>query len=593
MCERPIVEGDCFRVELEGFVRTDQLEGDRNTYVFVLEVRNIADQIVQWWHDESVFIDDEGYQHPPSELTYGGYGDPVLEVESDLRKKPEVVPDARVRCVTDVQLPAGREPTRIHYQYDDAEYELDLRDADMNDLELDPSDIGLSTLTEAKDEESDDTDGTKTGTEIDPTASSENFEVTLTNVITDVPDQEVTLLTFDVENIGHQTTQWWYDEHTFVDTQGYQHTEAGTVRSGIVTDADISIEGYNAKPEIKPGATSRCITDVAIDPDERLERVLYDYSDETYEIEIDGALWEELTVPYEEFDQEGVTVGGTDVDSDIDDRITAMVVDDSPDTRFDDIGGLDDQKRKVREAVRDPLINAGQFEEIGITPPEGVLLYGPPGTGKTMLARAVANDTGATFIKLAGPELARAYLGEGAELVRDCFEYARRQRPAIIFIDEIDAIAAERAAGASEGTEEIYRTMLQLLSEMDGFEEQSDVRVMAATNRINRLDEAILRPGRFDRKIEVPLPGPEARREIFRVRMADLETTDGIDLDGLSERSNDLSGAEIAAVCTEAGYAALRDDRTEVQQVDFLTALQEINRQVRSDDESAGRQRPR
>lgn len=588
-----MVEGDCFRVELEGFVRTDQLEGDRNAYVFVVEVRNIADQIVQWWHDESIFIDNEGYQHSPSELTYGGYGDPVLEVEDDLQKKPEVVPDARVRCVTDVQLPAGREPTRIHYQYDDAEYELDLRDTEMNGLELDPADIGLSTLTEARDKESDDTDGTETGTEVDPTASSENFEVTLTNVITDVPEQEVTLLTFDVENIGHQTTQWWYDEHTFVDTQGYQRTEVGTVRGGIITDADISIEGYKSKPEIQPGATSRCVTDVVIDPDERLERVLYDYSDETYEIEIDGALWEELTVPYEEFDQEEVTIGGTDEDSDIDDRITAMVVDDSPDTRFDDIGGLDDQKRKVREAVRDPLISPGQFEEIGITPPEGVLLYGPPGTGKTMLARAVANDTGATFIKLAGPELARAYLGEGAGLVRDCFEYARQQRPSIIFIDEIDAIAAERAAGASEGTEEIYRTMLQLLSEMDGFEEQSNVRVMAATNRINRLDEAILRPGRFDRKIEVPLPGLEARREIFRVQTDDLETTDDIDLDGLAERSTDLSGAEIAAVCTEAGYATLRADRTRVQQVDFLTALQEINRQVRSDDESAGRQRPR
>ncbi|MFC4408191.1 AAA family ATPase [Haloarchaeobius iranensis] len=584
------MEGNCFRVELEGFVRTDRLEGDRDAFVFVLEVTNSTDQILQWWYDESVFIDDEGYQHPPSELTYGGYGDPDLEVEGDLRTKPEIVPDARVRCVTDVQIPAGREPARIHYQYGDAEYELDLQDADVGDLELDPAAIGLSTPTKPGDEESDETDSTTENSEADPTASSENFEVTLTNIITDIPEKEIMLLTFDVENIGHQTTQWWYDEHTFVDTQGYQHTEVGTVSGGFITDADVSIEGYKPKPEIQPGATSRCVTDVALDPDERLERVFYDYSGETYGIEIGGDLWERLTVSYEEFDQDKVTVGETDEDSDIDDRITAMVVDDSPDTCFDDIGGLDDQKRKVREAVRDPLIDPGQFEEIGITPPDGVLLYGPPGTGKTMLARAVANDTGATFIKLAGPELARAYLGEGAELVRDCFEYARRQRPAIIFIDEIDAIAAKRAAGANEGTEEIYRTMLQLLSEMDGFEEQSDVRVMAATNRINRLDDAILRPGRFDRKIEVPLPGLEARREIFRARMDDLVTTDDIDLNGLAERSSDLSGADIAAVCTEAGYAALRSGRTEIQQVDFLTALEEINQQVRSDDESLGQQ---
>ena len=577
-------ESDDLHVELTGLLETDA-DGDETAYVFLFEVTNIGDEIAEWWHDEHWFVDDDGYQHEEADLIRGGIDAPEIDLDDEYQTHVEIVPDARVHCVTDVEIPKDRVPERIRYRYQNVEYEIDLAAAEEPVPTLEPADLGINSMSESEDEEDEDTDEP----EVDPTASSDSFDVTLTNVVTDAGDgdSELTILTFDVENTGHETEKWWYDEHTFLSSRGYQQTEVGAVNRSYGWFSDISIEGYNSKPDIQPGATSRCVTDVALESDEHLERIVYDYSGESYEITLDEVLWEKLTVTYDKFEDERVEVGGEEDAADIDDRVSAMVVDESPDTDFDDIGGLDEQKRKVREAVRDPLVDPERFDTIGITPPEGVLLYGPPGTGKTMLARAVANDTGATFIKLAGPELARAYLGEGAELVRDCFEYARRQRPAIIFIDEIDAIAARRSAGASEGTEEVYRTMLQLLSEMDGFEEQTDVRVMAATNRINRLDDAILRPGRFDRKIEVPYPNAAGRREIFAVTAADMKTADDIDLAVLAERASEMSGAEIVAACTEAGYAALRAGREEVRQVDFVTALQEINQTTATEERDA------
>ena len=196
----------------------------------------------------------------------------------------------------------------------------------------------------------------------------------------------------------------------------------------------------------------------------------------------------------------------TMLDAETDARAQAMEISEEPEVDYADIGGLETQIREVREAVEDPLTDPEKFETVGIEPPTGVLLHGPPGTGKTMLAKAVAKQTDATFIKMAGSELVQKFIGEGARLVRDLFELAAEREPAIIFIDEIDAIASKRTESKTSGDAEVQRTMMQLLSEMDGFDRRGDISIIAATNRFDMLDRAILRPGRFDRLIEVPEP---------------------------------------------------------------------------------------
>ncbi len=263
-------------------------------------------------------------------------------------------------------------------------------------------------------------------------------------------------------------------------------------------------------------------------------------------------------------------------------RAQAMEIDDSPDVGYEDIGGIDDQIREVREAVEQPLASPEVFEQVGIDPPSGVLLYGPPGTGKTMLAKAVANQTDATFIKMAGSELVRKFIGEGSRLVRDLFELARERQPAIIFIDEIDAIAARRTESKTSGDAEVQRTMMQLLSEMDGFEARGNVRIIAATNRFDMLDRAILRPGRFDRLIEVPEPDEEGREIIFRIHTRGMNVADDVEFAALAARTDGYSGAEIASVATEAGMFAIRDDRTTVRTADFENAVEKI------EDEDSG-----
>jgi proteasome regulatory subunit len=200
-----------------------------------------------------------------------------------------------------------------------------------------------------------------------------------------------------------------------------------------------------------------------------------------------------------------------------------------------------------------------------------------------MLAKAVANQTDATFIKMAGSELVHKFIGEGAKLVRDLFELARQNEPAVIFIDEIDAIAAKRTESKTSGDAEVQRTMMQLLSEMDGFEDRGEIRIIAATNRFDMLDRAILRPGRFDRLIEVPNPDPEGRGQIFQIHTRDMNVSDDVDFDGLAEMTGEVSGADIKAVCTEAGMFAIRDDRTVVEMSDFRDAYQKI--QNEADDE--------
>ncbi|TKX77738.1 AAA family ATPase, partial [Halorubrum sp. SD626R] len=241
--------------------------------------------------------------------------------------------------------------------------------------------------------------------------------------------------------------------------------------------------------------------------------------------------------------------------------------------------------REVREAVEDPLENPEQFEAVGVEPPSGVLLHGPPGTGKTMLAKAVANESDATFIKMAGSELVRKFIGEGSRLVRDLFELAAEREPAVIFIDEIDAVAAKRTDSKTSGDAEVQRTMMQLLSEMDGFDERGEIRIMAATNRFDMLDEAILRPGRFDRLIEVPEPDVEGRARILEIHTQDMNVADGTDVSEVAADLEGYSGADIASLATEAGMFAIRDGRTEVTQADFEAAREKLQDADQTDEQ--------
>ncbi|WP_135828522.1 proteasome-activating nucleotidase Pan1 [Halorussus halobius] len=271
------------------------------------------------------------------------------------------------------------------------------------------------------------------------------------------------------------------------------------------------------------------------------------------------------------------------LENETDVRARVMQVEESPGVTYEDIGGLEEQMQEVRETVEMPLENPDMFGEVGIDPPSGVLLYGPPGTGKTMLAKAVANQTDATFIKMAGSELVHKFIGEGAKLVRDLFEVARQHEPAVLFIDEIDAIAAKRTDSKTSGDAEVQRTMMQLLSEMDGFEDRGEIRIIAATNRFDMLDRAILRPGRFDRLIEVPKPNLDGREKIFRIHTRDMNVADDVDYETLARDAEDASGADIKAVCTEAGMFAIRDDRTEITMADFEDAKAKIESE--DDDE--------
>jgi len=258
-------------------------------------------------------------------------------------------------------------------------------------------------------------------------------------------------------------------------------------------------------------------------------------------------------------------------------RARVMQVDRSPDVIFDDIGGLEDQLLEIRETVEMPLKRPEDFATVGVEPPSGVLLHGPPGTGKTMMAKAVANETDATFIKMAGSELVHKFIGEGAKLVRDLFQVARDHEPAVLFIDEIDAIASKRTESKTSGDAEVQRTMMQLLSEMDGFEDRGEIRIIAATNRFDMLDPAILRPGRFDRLIEVPKPNHEGRKRIFEIHTRDMTVADDLEYDALAAMAEGASGADIRATCTEAGMFAIRDDRTDVRMSDFRQAWQKVS----------------
>lgn len=259
-----------------------------------------------------------------------------------------------------------------------------------------------------------------------------------------------------------------------------------------------------------------------------------------------------------------------------DKNVAAMEIDEKPETTYADIGGLDPQITEVKETVELPIKNPEIFKEIGIDPPKGILLYGPPGTGKTLLAKAVANETHATFIKIVASEFVNKYLGEGSRIVRDVFELAKEKSPAIIFIDEIDAIGTKRVSSSEGADREVQRTLMQLLAELDGFESRGDIGIIGATNRPDILDEALLRPGRFDRTIEVPNPIKESRQRILEIHTAKMKIDDNIDFDTISELTEGLSGADLKAVCTEAGMFAIRSDRKKVISKDFLDAIDKI-----------------
>lgn len=256
--------------------------------------------------------------------------------------------------------------------------------------------------------------------------------------------------------------------------------------------------------------------------------------------------------------------------------VKAMEVVERPNVSYSDIGGLSKQIEELRETVELPLLKPDLFRKVGIEPPKGVLLFGPPGTGKTLLAKAVANETKATFIRVVGSEFVQKFIGEGARIVREVFELAKRKAPSIIFIDELDAIAARRVDLGTSGEREVQRTMMQLLAEMDGFDPLGNVKIIGATNRIDILDPAILRPGRFDRIIEVPLPDKKGRAEIFAVHIRKMSTDRDVDIDKLAELSDGFVGAEIKATCVEAGYFAIREGRDRVRMEDFLRAIEKI-----------------
>ncbi|MFA4646977.1 proteasome-activating nucleotidase [Pyrococcus kukulkanii] len=246
-----------------------------------------------------------------------------------------------------------------------------------------------------------------------------------------------------------------------------------------------------------------------------------------------------------------------------------------PKVTYNDIGGLKKQLQELREAIELPLKHPELFEEVGIDPPKGVLLYGPPGCGKTLMAKALAHEVNATFIRVVGSELVRKYIGEGARLVHELFELAKEKAPTIIFIDEIDAIGAKRMDETTGGEREVNRTLMQLLAEMDGFDPRGNVKVIAATNRPDILDPALLRPGRFDRLIEVPLPDFEGRLEILKVHTRRMKMR-GVDLRIIAEMTEGASGADLKAIATEAGMFAIRDRRTYVTQEDFLKAIDKV-----------------
>merc|ERR1719476_1071553 len=271
--------------------------------------------------------------------------------------------------------------------------------------------------------------------------------------------------------------------------------------------------------------------------------------------------------------------------SKVDPLVSLMKVEKVPDATYDMIGGCDKQIKQIKEVIELPIKHPELFDALGIAQPKGVLLYGPPGTGKTLLARAVAHHTDCTFIRVSGTELVQKYIGEGARMVRELFIMAREKAPSIIFMDEVDSIGGARQSG-KRGDSEVQRTMLELLNQLDGFEPSQQIKILMATNRIDILDAALLRPGRIDRKIEFPNPNEAARMHILKIHSRKMNLMRGINLKKIAAKLQGSSGAECKAVCTEAGMFALRERRIHVRQEDLEMAVAKVMKKDASRDES-------
>jgi len=260
-----------------------------------------------------------------------------------------------------------------------------------------------------------------------------------------------------------------------------------------------------------------------------------------------------------------------------DSRVKAMEVDERPTEEFTDIGGLEKQIEELREAIVLPIVHKDKFKNLGIRPPKGVLMHGPPGVGKTMMARACAAQTSATFLKLAGPQLVQMFIGDGAKIVRDAFALAKEKAPAVIFIDELDAIGTKRFDSDTSGDREVQRTMLELLNQLDGFSSAEDIKIIAATNRPDILDPALLRSGRLDRKIEFPLPNEEARSQIMKIHSRKMNVSKkDVNFQELARSTDEFNGAQLKAVCVEAGMSALRRGATFLTHEDFLEGIAQV-----------------
>ncbi|MGC9183256.1 proteasome-activating nucleotidase [Caldisphaera sp.] len=259
--------------------------------------------------------------------------------------------------------------------------------------------------------------------------------------------------------------------------------------------------------------------------------------------------------------------------------VEAMEIEETPGFTFKDVGGLQNQIREIYEVVGLPITRQDLFKSLGIDPPKGVLLYGPPGTGKTLLARSLAGEVKATFIRVVASQFVNKFIGEGARIVREVFKLAREKKPTIIFIDEMDAIGSRRIEMGTSGDREVQRTLLQLLAEIDGFDPLDSVKVIAATNRVDLLDPALLRPGRFDRIIEVPLPDKNGRLEILKIHTKNMKLKD-VDLEFIAQITEGFSGAEIKAITTEAGFFAIREKLNYVNQDHFIKAVDKVKKRL-------------
>ncbi len=265
-------------------------------------------------------------------------------------------------------------------------------------------------------------------------------------------------------------------------------------------------------------------------------------------------------------------------------NVEKFVIIEKPDITWDDIGGLNEEVEEIKEVIELPLKSPNLFKDVGIQPPKGLLLHGPPGTGKTLLAKAVANSTNSTFIEVVASELVQKFIGEGAKLVKEIFQLAKEKAPSVVYIDELDALAATRMELGTSGEREVQRTFMQFLAEIDGFKPLGNVKVIGCTNRKDILDPAVLRPGRLDRLIEVPLPDKEGIKQIFKIHTKDMKLNKNINLKKTFKEMEEMSGAEIKAVCTEAGYFAIRNKRKEITERDIKSAIKKVNKEEGDDE---------